>query len=69
MYLDPGFGGMLLQLIVALIAMGGAIIFSMRKKISKAFKKDKTDVISKEQTTAVKVSTDEDTIDVLKEDN
>jgi len=37
MYLDPGFGGMLLQVIVALVAVGGAILFSMRKKIKNLF--------------------------------
>jgi len=37
LYLDPGFGGMLLQVIVALVAVGGAILFSMRKKIKNLF--------------------------------
>lgn len=41
MYLDPGFGGMLVQVIVALIAAGGAILFSFRKKIKKVFSKNK----------------------------
>ena len=31
MYLDPGFGGILLQVVVAIIAAGGAILFSFRK--------------------------------------
>ena len=40
MYLDPGFGGMLLQVIVAIAAVGGGIVFSFRKKIGGLFKKD-----------------------------
>ena len=39
MYLDPGFGGMLLQVIVAIAAVGGGILFSFRKKIGGLFKK------------------------------
>ena len=41
MYLDPGFGGMLIQIIVAVVAAGGAIAFSLRKKIRALFLKDK----------------------------
>ncbi len=39
MYLDPSFGGMLLQFLVAIIAGGGAIAFGMRRKIKAFFKK------------------------------
>lgn len=41
MYLDPGFGGMLVQAIVAIAAVGGGLLFSLRKKISSLFSKDK----------------------------
>jgi len=41
MYLDPGFGGMLLQVIIAIIAVAGGVLFSLRKKIKKLFSKDK----------------------------
>jgi len=41
MYLDPGFGGMLIQIIVAIAAAGGAMLFAMRKKIMTMFSKDK----------------------------
>jgi hypothetical protein len=41
MYLDPSFGGMLLQVLVAIAAGGGVIIFGMRKKIKALFKKNK----------------------------
>ena len=41
MYLDPSFGGMLIQIIIAIIAAGGVILFSMRRKIFKLIKNDK----------------------------
>jgi len=41
MYLDPSFGGMVLQIIVAAIAGGGAIIFGMRRKVKALSKKNK----------------------------
>jgi len=43
MYLDPSFGGMLLQVLVAIAASGGVVIFGMRKKIKALFKKNKDD--------------------------
>ena len=47
MYLDPGFGGMLLQVIVVIIATGGAILFSLRKKIIALFiKENKEDIVN-----------------------
>jgi hypothetical protein len=39
MYIDPAFGGMLLQVIIAIAAVSGAVIFSFRRKISALFKK------------------------------
>ena len=39
MYLDPGFGGMLLQVLLAIIVAGGAILFSLRRKIRASFSK------------------------------
>ncbi|MDR1683030.1 MAG: hypothetical protein LBS25_06550 [Candidatus Symbiothrix sp.] len=39
MYLDPGFGSMLIQDVVAHVAAGGVLIFSLRKKLSGLFKK------------------------------
>ena len=41
MYLDPGFGSMIIQMIVAGIAAAAAFIFIARKKISGFFRKDK----------------------------
>jgi len=45
MYLDPSFGGMLLQVLVAIAASIGVIIFGMRKKIKALFNKNKNDTI------------------------
>ena len=39
MYLDPGTGSLIIQLVVASIAIGGALIFSLRMKIKAFFKK------------------------------
>ena len=41
MYLDPGFGGMLLQIIVAIAAVAGILLFSIRRKIRNLFSKNK----------------------------
>ena len=63
MYLDPGFGGMLVQLIVAIVAVGGAIIFSMRKKIKNLFTKNKSNNTT--YTASTIETTDDEAIDVL----
>lgn len=39
MYLDPGFGSMVIQVIVAAIAAGGALYFAMKTKIKGLFSK------------------------------
>lgn len=41
MYLDPGFGSMLIQGIIAALAAGGAYLILIRKKIANFFKKRK----------------------------
>jgi len=41
MYLDPGFGGMLLQALVAIAAAGGAVLFAIRKRVREFFSKNK----------------------------
>lgn len=41
MYIDPASGGMLIQIIVAIIAAGGALVFGLRKKIKALFSKNK----------------------------
>ena len=62
MYLDPGFGGMLLQLIVAIAAVGGGILFSFRKKIGGLFKKGND---KPREAASVISETEDDAIDVL----
>ena len=62
MYLDPGFGGMLLQLIVAIAAVGGGIMFSFRKKIGGLFKKDNDKQVKAMSDVS---ETEDDAIDVL----
>ena len=61
MYLDPGVGGMLVQIIIAIAAVGGALLFSMRKKIKAFFAGKKT---AGKQTDISSVD-DGDAIDVL----
>jgi len=62
MYLDPGFGGMLVQALVALAAVGGGILFSFRKKIRGLFKKTNKNSTPRRNTT-----TTDDAIDTLSE--
>ncbi|MCL2247746.1 MAG: hypothetical protein FWC13_00590 [Oscillospiraceae bacterium] len=64
MYLDPGFGGMLVQIIVVIAAVGGGVIFSLRKKISNLFSKNKSGPTSDIKHTI----TDDDTVDMLDDD-
>ena len=68
MYLDPSFGGMLIQIIIAIIVAGGALAFGMRKKISAFFNKKKN---GKDADNAIPESGVEhaaDVVDVLDED-
>ena len=41
MYLDPGFGQMIIQVVVAAIAVGGAYFVLFKSKLRSFFKKDK----------------------------
>jgi len=68
MYLDPSFGGMLIQIIVAIVAGGGAIIFGMRRKIMAFFKRSKIDTAMnvKQQAPA---DGEEDIVDMLSDEN
>ena len=64
MYLDPGFGGMLLQAIVVIAAVGGTIVFSFRKKIKELFSKNKNK--SDEPSINIKeTETKDDAVDML----
>jgi len=64
MYLDPGFGGMLIQLVLAIAATAGALMFAMRKKIGELFSRDKKASHSSKVSAQPLRSTD-DVIDVL----
>ena len=68
MYLDPGFGGMLVQIIVAIAAASGAILFSLRKKIRALFSKNKSNNSGNLSETSMS-SADDDAIDTLSDDN
>jgi hypothetical protein len=37
MYLDPGFGSMVIQMAIGIVAAGGAALFVLRQKIAKLF--------------------------------
>ena len=70
MYLDPGFGGMLVQVLVAIAAMGGIILFSLRRKIASLFSKNKeTDTSKADADAAVSdVEGGDDAVDMLSDD-
>jgi len=68
MYLDPSFGGMLLQIIIAIAASGGAVIFGMRKKIKAFFKKNKNDTTTNVNR-QTKADSEEDIVDMLADEN
>jgi hypothetical protein len=38
MYLDPGFGSMVIQMVIGLIAASGAGMYIFRQKLAKLFK-------------------------------
>ena len=69
MYLDPGFGGMLVQIIVALVAAGGAMAFAMRKKIKSWFGKSKTNDDSTKAAANTTYNIEDDVIDTLSDNN
>ena len=68
MYLDPGFGGMLLQVIVAIAAAGGAALFALRKKLRTVFSKNKNNEGLKPASKPNNYSED-GVIDVLSDDD
>lgn len=41
MYLDPSFGSMIIQVLIAALAAGGACLAIFRQKIAKLFKRGK----------------------------
>ena len=67
MYLDPGFGGMMVQLIIALVAAGGALIYTFRRKISEFFKKNKEQNVSKD-TISQNENLNDEIVDTIQDD-
>jgi hypothetical protein len=67
MYLDPGFGGMLIQIIVALAAAGGALVFATRKKLRELFSRGNKD--SETSSTAAETEATEITSEATSEDD
>jgi hypothetical protein len=61
MYLDPSMGGMLLQIIIAIVAAAGAIAFSFRRKISAMFKKKGSPALKED----FKASGQDDVVDMI----
>ncbi len=49
MYLDPGFGSMVIQIVLGAIAGGGAVLFMLRRKIAKLFGKEIPDPLAGEE--------------------
>jgi len=71
MYLDPGFGGMLVQIIVAIVAMGGILVFSLRRKIRALFSKNKgigSKTVDPEAAAGAISDATDDAIDMLSDD-
>ena len=65
MYLDPGSGGMLIQILFAIAAAGGALIYALRKQIRSLFSKSKKNDESVAQTKVSSEKFDDDLIDAL----
>jgi len=71
MYIDPTFGGILLQVLVALVATGGAIVFAMRRKIKVLFSKGKSDENASNVLNATDSAidaSDDDAVDMLSDE-
>ena len=66
MYLDPGFGGMLVQVIIVIAAVGGGLLFSFRRRLRNLFSKDRGN--AQNVVATVVQDTPDDAVDVL-EDN
>ncbi len=71
MYLDPGFGGMLIQILIAVVAAGGAAVFAMRKKLRAMFSKKPAEIPPKSTASAVdnKSGEEAEVIDMMSSDN
>ena len=67
MYIDPAFGGMLLQVVLGIVAVGGAIVYSIKRRAKRMLGKDSTD----EQLNIVEFNQDgaNEMVDTLAEDD
>ena len=65
MYLDPAFAGMLLQILLALVVVGGVVLFSVRRKIRGLFSKKQDASIYKNQKITSDNELEDDLIDTL----
>jgi hypothetical protein len=73
MYLDPGFGGMLLQVLVAIAAAGGVLLYSIRRKLRALFSRSKENSTSQSTSNADTTDIDtgksgDDVVDMLSDD-
>jgi len=65
MYLDPAFAGMLLQILLASLVVGGVILFSLRRKLRGLFSNKQDKAIYNNQTDANDNEPEGDVIDTL----
>ena len=71
MYLDPGFGSMVIQMVVAGLAAAAAVLYIARNKIKNFFSKNKAntiDIVLKDDIETVE-KTDDDNFLKREEDN
>ena len=65
MYLDPAFAGMLLQILLALVVVGGVILFSARRKLRGLFSKKQDASIYNAEAAISGNESEDDLIDTL----
>jgi len=63
MYLDPAFAGMILQILLALVVVGGVVLFTARRKIREMFWGKQNKVIYNNDTSSNE--TEDEVIDTL----
>ena len=68
MYLDPGFGGMLVQILVVIVGVGGAILYSSKRKIKSLFVKDNKVNNTPQVSSKATKNLEDDVVDTLKDD-
>jgi len=48
LYIDPGFGSMIIQVIIGIVAAGGAVLYTVRERFVKLFGKSSKEKIVEE---------------------